>query len=212
MSSSDNAVGTYTDAAKSAIQHMLGIDSVLAPNETDPFTSAHAIGDLFTIGGVLYRAKTAITVADALNIGTNAEVISVADIAIKDVQVNGTSVLSNGVANVPMASTTEFGVIKVGSGLNVYNNKLYTSKAPSSTVKAGTGENMVIVPYNQHESTFYGLAKAAGDSTQSQSNNAVGTYTDDAKAAIQTMLGIPTMSDIISAVHSSYAVAEEVSF
>ena len=41
---------------------------------------------------------------------------------------------------------------------------------------------------HQHASTFYGLAKAAGDTTQSQSSNAVGTYTEDAKSAISEML------------------------
>ena len=60
--------------------------------------------------------------------------------------------------------------------------------------------------------TFYGLAKAAGDTTQASSNNAVGTYTDDAKTAIKTMIGVPTMSEIITAVQASYAAAEEVSF
>ena len=35
---------------------------------------------------------------------------------------------------------------------------------------------------------FYGLAKAAGDATQSASSNAVGTYTEDAKSAISEML------------------------
>ena len=60
--------------------------------------------------------------------------------------------------------------------------------------------------------TFYGLAKAAGDTTQALSNNAVGTYTDDAKTAIKSMIGVPTMSEIITAVQDSYTAAEEVSF
>ena len=42
----------------------------------------------------------------------------------------------------------------------------------------------------QHASTFYGLAKAAGDTTQPSSSNEVGTYTDFAKASIKSMLGI----------------------
>lgn len=41
---------------------------------------------------------------------------------------------------------------------------------------------------------FYGLAKAAGDTTQSASSNTVGAYTDDAKTAIRAMLGIDTAS------------------
>jgi len=45
-------------------------------------------------------------------------------------------------------------------------------------------------------SVFYGLAAAAGDSTQSASDNAVGTYTDNAKSAIRTMIGAGTPLDV----------------
>ena len=40
------------------------------------------------------------------------------------------------------------------------------------------------------DDVFYGLAKAAGDTTQANSGNPVGTYTEEAKAAIRAMLGI----------------------
>ena len=40
------------------------------------------------------------------------------------------------------------------------------------------------------DDVFYGLAKAAGDTTQASSGNPVGTYTEEAKAAIRAMLGI----------------------
>ena len=46
------------------------------------------------------------------------------------------------------------------------------------------------MPQTQHYATFYGLAKASGDTTQSASSNAVGVYTDNAKASIKAMLGI----------------------
>lgn len=48
-----------------------------------------------------------------------------------------------------------------------------------------------IIPAVQYMSTFYGLAEAAGDTTQKDSSNAVGTYTAEAKTSIQNMLGIP---------------------
>ena len=109
-----------------------------------------------------------------------------------DVQVNGTSIVSSGVANIPLASDSAFGVVKIGSGLNVYNNVLVVNPANSTQVKGGTAETRPIAPVNQHESVFYGLAKAAGDSTQASSSNAVGTYTDGAKTAIRTMIGAGT--------------------
>lgn len=110
----------------------------------------------------------------------------------KDVQVNGTSVVSNGVANIPVAGSN-YGVIKLspgstGVGLNS-QGILNISKAALSQIKSGTYNLGVIDPTNQHYSAFYGLAKVAG-ADMKDSSNAVGTYTSEAKSAIQTMLGI----------------------
>lgn len=111
---------------------------------------------------------------------------------VQDVQVNGISVVQDGVANVPQAGNQTFGVIKAG-GYGVYNyyGNLRLESASESQNKTGTDTTKAITPSNQHSSTFYGLAKAAGDTTQSQSSNAVGNYTDAAKSAISTMLNGP---------------------
>lgn len=114
---------------------------------------------------------------------------------VSDVQVNGTSIVSSGVANVPVATVNgTLGLVKLGAntnGLDIANSgNLVLKVANSSAIKTGTADYYPIAPSKQHESAFYGLAKAAGDSTQSASSNAVGTYTDDAKVKIQKMLGI----------------------
>ncbi len=115
--------------------------------------------------------------------------------AVGDVQVNGTSVVTDGVANVPLATDDQYGLVKPRGNSFVFGGGfLQISFADSSTIKSG---NSVWKPVNislQHESTFFGLAKAAGDTTQSASSNAVGTYTDAAKLAIQQMLGIDLSS------------------
>ena len=112
--------------------------------------------------------------------------------AVTDVQVHGVSVLQDGVANVPIASGTTLGVISVSNngafGALVNSGNLRLFKATDARIQNGLYEYQPIVPSNQHQSTFYGLAKAAGDSTQSASSNAVGTYTESAKSAISTML------------------------
>ena len=114
-----------------------------------------------------------------------------AEEGVLDVQVNGTSVLVNGVANVPFASFTTPGVVKVNwGGLVMSNGTLRIAPADSNEIKNATANYSPIPTSRQHESAFYGLAKAAGDTTQSASANAVGAYTDDAKVAIQKMLGI----------------------
>lgn len=140
QSISTNAVGTYTDDAKAAIQTMLGVPG--------------------------------------------------------DVQVNGTSVVSNGVANIPLASTNDPGVVKVSAnnGTQIINGVITTYNASDAEIKAGNSGYKILSATNQHKSVFYGLAKAAGDTTQSASSNAVGTYTSEAKAAIHTMLGIDPAS------------------
>lgn len=116
--------------------------------------------------------------------------------AVDDVQVNGVSVVSDGVANVPVADVSTLGVVMAANTNNTLtglfiqqNGLLRVAEASSARVKEGTVENNPIVPYHQHESAFYGLAKAAGDTTQSQSSNAVGNYTESAKSAISEMLG-----------------------
>lgn len=125
-----------------------------------------------------------------------ADIAAMVDVPVQDVQVNGTSILSQGVANVPVAGDSVFGVAKVDSvyGIRVDSaGVLRTNRATSTQVKAGTEYSRPLVPSIQHESTFYGLAKAAG-SDMASSSNPVGTYTDAAKVAIRKMLGIPNQT------------------
>lgn len=126
---------------------------------------------------------------------------------VKDVQLNNTSVVNNGIANIPKASSTDFGVVKTSiygvddhadGGIFSLNDKLIVIGSNFSKIKAGADLAAPVSAGNQHVAAFYGLAKAAGDTTQSQSNNAVGTYTDEARSAIQTMLDVPSNDDIPS--------------
>lgn len=119
--------------------------------------------------------------------------------SVKDVTVNGTSIVDSetGVANVPLGAKDIYGVVKLGYGASTQwygldiasNGSLMVIKANDSDIKGSWGAYKPIVPDMQHKAAFYGLAKAAGDTTQSQSSNAVGTYTEEAKSAISEMLG-----------------------
>lgn len=116
---------------------------------------------------------------------------------VTDVQVNGVSVVQDGVANVRVADDTTPGVVCVSSsyGIKIRQSSQATPYALSidsadvNQIKSGANNVKPIVPSIQHASTFYGLAKAAG-ADMASSSNAVGTYTDAAKVAIQKMLGI----------------------
>ena len=126
------------------------------------------------------------------------EIAGLVDTPVDDVQIDGASILSDGVAEIPIADTTNLGVSCVNSiyGIGSFPNGhcLYIYAPTSSYIKSGTNNYRPIVPKIQHESSFYGLAKAAGDTTQSQSSNAVGQYTEEAKTAIRAMLGLDTAS------------------
>lgn len=131
---------------------------------------------------------------------------------LTDVQINGTSVVTNGVANVPIATTSgQLGVVHTASdqGLTIDSSgKISVYQAESWMIKGGTRSNNPVTPIRQHESAFYGLAKAAGDTTQSQSSNAVGTYTNEAKAAIRTMLGLQDVYEDYSSALTALGVIE----
>ena len=100
--------------------------------------------------------------------------------------------LTNYVKNTDYASNIKGGIVQIatGGGLVVDNKKLRLAPAGTNDCKLGSYAFVPIVPAHQHEAAFYGLAKAAGDTTQSKSSNAVGKYTDEAKTKIQNMLGV----------------------
>ena len=113
---------------------------------------------------------------------------------VKDVQINNTSINNNGVVNIPLASTTDIGVAKIGDTMSVNANGLLNFKAVgASEVKNGTSYTYALTPERQHASVFYGLAKAAGVDMK-DSANAIGIYTNEAKTAIQQMIGLGTIN------------------
>lgn len=199
QASSSNAVGVYTDGAKDTIQHMLGVDELIAQREPNASTAskAYTAGEVFTWRGKLYKATTDIASGATLTVGTNCEQFKVAEAAVSgvsDVKVNGTSVVNaHGVANVSLASDNNVGVVQTAeiAGIGIRNDKLSVYPASIYYIRTGSSGYMPIVPSSQHQSTFFGLAKAAGDTTQAQGGNTVGTYTETAKSAISQMLSAP---------------------
>jgi len=207
---------TATAVAQEVMPSMGTIMSSLAPSELSfTATRAYSVGDLFVskVRGQVYKVTAAIAVGDTIvpgsSSGCNCIETDLSTSTVHDVQMNGTSLLSNGVANIPTAGLNQLGVISIGNNAST-NTGIYRSSgsyqatiapATDSDIKSPPSSSSIkrpIIPYNQHQSVFYGLAKAAGDTTQASSENAVGTYTSEAKAAIKTMLGVtdPTVSDV----------------
>ena len=116
-----------------------------------------------------------------------------AKIAIREmIGAVGVADLADYVKNTDYANNAKGGTVRINPdyGVNINaNGHLYVGKATSAQMKSGSGDYRPIVSSNEHEAVFYGLAKSAGDITQASSDNAVGTYTDEAKSAIRTMIG-----------------------
>lgn len=133
-----------------------------------------------------------ITEQDYQNI---ANLVPVPEVTVEDVQINGTSILSNGVANVPLADDVTIGVVRTGASYGIKrwsatNPIICINHATDSMIKDG-GTSISpfrpITPDQQHMSTFYGLAKSAGHD-EKNSTLPVGQYSEDAKSAIHDML------------------------
>ena len=124
-------------------------------------------------------------------------------VPVKDIRIDGSSVVDNqGSANIPKAGVSTFGVMRapnpVSSGLQMDPlGYLKTTEANTSQVQGGTNEYRVIVPNNQHEAVFFGLAKAAGRDLKDVRNVTVGQYPENAKTAIRNMLGVQSSGAVI---------------
>lgn len=177
MKNSDNAVGTYTDEAKQAIQKMLGFDGILGDFENAAVASkAYAIGETFVYNGKRYRATAAIAISDVITPGTNCVLDPLDGHYVKDTD---------------YATSQKAGLVKNGSGIALESDtgKMYLDNASEAQIKGGAATNIAIPPFRQHISAFFGLSKAAGVDLANETVT-VGTYPATAKAAIQTMLGI----------------------
>ena len=112
---------------------------------------------------------------------------------VKDVKIVDTSCVTDGVAVIPEGSADNYGVYKVGTALTVNSGKIGIINAQDNTIKSGASGSSVLTPGRQHLSVFYGLAKVAGDSSQSASQNEPGNYTDNAMDNILNMLGVSAL-------------------
>lgn len=152
----------------------------LTPNQLQTLLGQNNLwSNCGSIESVVYSADTKTYVDDAIPA-----------VPVQDVQVNGVSVLTDGVANVPVASSSNFGVIKTNViyGTNVRSDgTLNVSTASANEIKAGTAAYKPIPVSDQHNAVFYGLSKVAGKDLKNDTVT-VGTYPENAKSAIHEML------------------------
>ena len=147
------------------------------------------------IGYIILQANLAAKVTQQAIIPTETSQL-INDSLVSDVQIDGTSIIQDGVANILLGGNSRLGVVKgnIAYGINVVNGEIRISSAASNLVKVGSTASKPITPNIQHESTFYGLAKAAGHD-EKDSTLPVGQYSEEAKTAIRTMLGLQDVYD-----------------
>lgn len=201
---------TYTASEVGALPSDTHIPSTTAELTNDAgFITSSAlptkVSDLTNDAGYLTQHQDISGKANSADLATVATSGDYADlnnkptiptIPVQDVQINGTSIVENEIANIPYATTSRIGAVQVGNGMYIDPARphvLNVNIASPSQIKAASDSSMIKTAH-QDQAVFYGLAKAAGDTTQSASSNAVGTYTDEAKASIQAMLGIDLSS------------------
>lgn len=95
---------------------------------------------------------------------------------VQDVQVNGTSVLSGGIANIQYATNTRYGVVKVdganfGIGLRS-TGIMEIKKADDTKIEAKTNEYFPIVPANLDKAVKTGITTNTITLTDTEQRNA----------------------------------------
>ena len=128
---------------------------------------------------------------------------------VTDVQINRTSVVTGGVANVPIATGSRLGVVQgnpTGGTQVLVDGRICVAPASEAEIKAGSSSYKPTAQNRNHIATFYGLAKAAGADMSIYESATVGVYTEREISAIHEMLNAPVVWDPEDSVPSIYAM------
>lgn len=111
---------------------------------------------------------------------------------VKGVTINGTSIVSNGVANVPLANFDGVeGVVKIAryKGLDL-NDAGYLKVYSIPNDYFGSRSYAYLTQNDIRGVVFYGLARATGTgfTNANQVGDTIGQYTEEAKVAIRNMI------------------------
>lgn len=98
------------------------------------------------------------------NDGTSLYWTSAGGGSVTDVQIDGSSILSSGIANVPIMTASTLGVAMVGSNLSISNGVL---SATDTTYSAGTGLSLSGTTLNHSNSVSAGTAGQSSSSSGS---------------------------------------------
>lgn len=109
--------------------------------------------------------------------------------AVTGVKVNGASVVTDGVANIPIASSGVPGTVRIGAqyGLTVNSGgTVFTNKATDAEIAGKTHEFDVIVPKNLDKAIMEGLGNNSLTWSDTYKQNARATLGITSGSALQT--------------------------
>lgn len=118
-----------------------------------------------------------------------AEIAGMVDAPVEDVQIDGTSIVNEGVAKIPIVTSRNMaGAFRTkDESFYITNGNIQINRPSDNYIRTGTDTVRVPTISQQHRVVFFGLAKAAG-SDEKNSTLPVGQYTEAAKSAINEML------------------------
>ena len=112
------------------------------------------------------------TIRDGASLGATA--VQPEDITVTDVQVNGTSILNDGIANIPIASNNRLGVVfPAGFGVMVTaSGALAINKATDALINAKANNFQPVVPSNLDYAVKVGVTTNKNNLTDDEKTNA----------------------------------------
>ena len=168
------------------------VDTTNLATKEELNTKQDIISDLVTIRSNANKGATAVQANQLATVATSGSYEDLTDkptiptlpeIPVTDVKVNGTSILKDGIANIPAAGA-DYGVVKLNSsyGIEIANGYIATISASDTVIDAKLNGRQVITPKN--------LDYAVKSSITTNSIE----LTEDEKASVQDWIG--TIKDV----------------
>lgn len=132
---------------------------------------------------------------------------------VTDVKVGGTSIVTDGVASVPIASSTQSGTVVVGAGLEMVSNgtTIRTKVASSSVIDARTTYNS-ITPQNIDYAVKSAITAPIGTAGVVDGVYQYPSYTDEEKARARDRLGFSHTTHIATVTVTEELIGDNGTF
>ena len=167
------ALETGAETTKNAIL------SIFAESDTATATANHAVGDLFVMGGKLYKATAAIATGETITVGTNVTAVKVAEMLAG--KADATDTVLNTTLSLGRKADTTVGTNSFAFGANVEASNTYTHAEGAWTVASGYcshagGYSTIAAGKCQHVFGKYNVEDGVIEEHDSTANYVIGDF------------------------------------